>query len=214
MIELRRYSVEPRERASFARYFETYFPEAFQQLGAIIFGHFLERGNPAGFTWIRGFRDMESRRAVNEAFYEGPVWKDHAGKMNSRMTDHTNVLLLEPVAGRGIPALPAVDPVCEWAGAQGIVVAQIFVATLSIEEAEEAFAKYRAAGIREAGILTTLNVPNNFPRLPVRTDGPYLVWLGIAKDEEMLQNWKKIATEKSHEALLLDPTSRSRLRWL
>jgi len=31
-------------------------------------------------------------------------------------------------------------------------------------------------------VLVTLDVPNNFPQLPVRTDGPYLVWLGIVRD--------------------------------
>ena len=47
VIELRRYTVKETERNSFARYFESYFPEAFQQLGAMIFGQFLETREPA-----------------------------------------------------------------------------------------------------------------------------------------------------------------------
>ena len=32
-----------------------------------------------------------------------------------------------------------------------------------------------------ARFLVTLDVTNNFPQLPIRTDGPYLVWLGVRK---------------------------------
>lgn len=97
-------------------------------------------------------------------------------------------MLLRPLnSEHGVKILSAVDPVTEPNGAQGIVVAQIFaVRANSIEaiakEAEPAFASYRAAGMREAGVLVTLDLANNFPQLPIRTDGPYLVWLGILKD--------------------------------
>jgi len=73
VIEFRRYTVKEEEREHFARYFESYFPEAFQQLGALIHGHFLEGENRSGFTWIRGFHDLEARATVNEAFYGGPL---------------------------------------------------------------------------------------------------------------------------------------------
>jgi hypothetical protein len=54
-IEFRRYTIKEGEREHFAQYFESYFPEAFEQLGAIAAGSFFERGNQTGFTWIRGF---------------------------------------------------------------------------------------------------------------------------------------------------------------
>jgi hypothetical protein len=76
-------------------------------------------------------------------------------------------------------------------------------------------------------VLVTLDVPNNFPKLPIRTDGPYLVWLGILKDDAMLETRFAPLAERSLQALtatgllrstpeqvLLDPTHRSRLRWL
>lgn len=231
VVELRRYTVREEERPAFARYFETYFPEAFQQAGALLFGHFFEREDPAGFTWIRGFHDMEERAAINEAFYGGPLWREHSAKMNERMTDYTNVLLLEPVApGRGIPILPAVDPVHEERGVQGLVIAQIFAVEPGgveafVPQAEEAFARYRDAGAREAGVLVTLDVPNNFPKLPVRSDGPHLVWLGILEDDRSLGAFRPEAEEAARallasgllrgapELTVLEPTSRSRLRW-
>jgi hypothetical protein len=233
IIELRRYLIKEGKRTQFARYFETYFPEAFEQLGSIVFGHFFERANPGGFTWIRGFHNMDERATVNEAFYYGPLWKEHGPTMNDRLIDHTNVLLLQPLSPeRGIAILQAVDPVNEEMGAQGIVVAQIFAVTADNEDAfarkaEETFAGYRAAGVREAGVLGTLDVPNNFPRLPFRTDGPYLVWLGIIRDNQMLEEHFNPLAERSSrtlsatgllrrvpELVVMDPTSRSRLRWL
>jgi hypothetical protein len=233
VFEFRRYTIKEGEREHFAQYFESYFPEAFQQLGAIAAGSFLERRNQFGFTWIRGFHTIEDRAIANAAFYYGSVWKEHKKTLNDLMTDSDNVMLLRPLSpGRGVPILPAVDPVTEANGAQGIVVAQIFaVKTNSVEafakEAEMTFAGYRAAGAREAGVLVTLDVINNFPQLPIRTDGPYLVWLGIVRDNEMLENEFAPVAERSlpslsatgllraaPELVILDPTHRSRLRWL
>ena len=233
VVELRRYTIKEGERRSFARYFESYFPEAFEQMGSIIFGHFLERRKPSLFTWIRGFHDMEERAAVNQAFYGGPLWKEHRTTMNDRMTDYSNVLLLQPLSPeRGITVLPAVDPVHEEEGAQGIVIAQIFAiqpggVDAFARRAEETFAGYRAAGVREAGVLVTLDVPNNFPALPVRTDGPHLVWLGIVSDNQVLEKHFFSLAEESErtlaatgllrdasELVVLDPAGRSRLRWV
>ena len=232
-FEFRRYTIKDGEREHFARYFESYFPEAFQQLGAIAAGSFFERRNHFGFTWIRGFHTIEDRAIANAAFYYGPVWKEHKKTLNDLMTDSDNVMLLRPLSlERGVPILPAVDPVTETNGAQGIVVAQIFaVKANSVEafakEAEITFASYRAAGAREAGVLVTLDVTNNFPQLPIRTDGPYLVWLGILRDNQTLENEFTPLAERSlpslsgtgllraaPEIVILDPTHRSRLRWL
>src|SRR5690349_617004 len=55
VVELRRYTVTQGERDHFTEYFENFFPEAFEQLGALVAGQFHERNNPVGFTWIRLF---------------------------------------------------------------------------------------------------------------------------------------------------------------
>jgi hypothetical protein len=233
VVELRRYAVREGEAHAFARCFESFFPEAFQQLGAFVFGHFVERSPAATFTWLRGFPDMEARRAINEAFYEGALWREHAGTMNGRLLDHTNVLLLQPLAPeRALPVLPAVDPVREAAGAGGVAVLQIFAVAPGrvadfAGEAEAAFARYRERGVREAGVLVTLDVPNNFPRHPIRTDGPYLVWTGLVEDDQALERDLRPLAERllpgltatgllrrAPEAVVMDPAHRSRLRWL
>jgi hypothetical protein len=233
VIEFRRYTVKEGEREHFAEYFESYFPEAFQQMGAIAFGQFFERRNPIGFTWMRGFKNIDARAVVNAGFYYGPLWREHASTMNSLMVDSDNVLLLRPLSPeRGVTVLPAVDPVTETKGARGVVPAQIFAVKANsvdafAQQAEAMFAGYRAAGVREAGLLMTLDVPNNFPQLPIRTDGPYLVWLGIVKDNQTLETRFNPLAERSLQSLsatgllrgapelvILDPTRRSRLRWL
>jgi hypothetical protein len=150
VIELRRYTVNERERARFAGYFEAHFTDVFHQLGAFIFGQFFERDNPLGFTWLRGYPDMDARKRVNEAFY----------------------------------------------------------------------------GAREAGLLVTLDVANNYPRHPIREDGPYLLWLGIVPDESVAD--RRLAPlgaraagrlsenddlRRAPEWIVLQPTAQSRLRW-
>lgn len=233
VVELRRYTTSHDGRARFASYFDTYFPEAFEQLGAMVFGQFLPRGQADRFVWLRGFRDMPARAVVNAQFYYGPLWREHRLKVNELLPDSDDVLLLRPLrTGTGVAVLPAVDPVDEPRGAQGIVVAQLFALRPGSEavfaaHAEAQFESYRVAGVRPAGILVTLDEPNNFPQLPVRTDGAWLVWLGVACDEAALHARLAPAMQAAVEVLLasgmlraapelltMDPTPRSRLRWL
>lgn len=232
VVELRRYTIRDGEREHFAQYFESWFPEAFEQLGAIAAGAFFERDHPGGFTWIRGFHTLDARATVNAAFYYGPLWKEHKQTLNDLILDSDNVLLLQALTPEhAVSILPAVDPVSEAGGAHGVIVVQIFAVAQNgidalLPEAEKAFARYRTAGAREAGVLVTLDVANNFPQLPVRTDGPYLVWLGILRDDAMLDRGFRPAAEQASRALgatgllrgapeliVLDPSRRSRLRW-
>jgi hypothetical protein len=77
------------------------------------------------------------------------------------------------------------------------------------------------------GVLVSLDVPNNYPQLPIRTDGPFLVWLGVVRDSTTLNQRlapRLAAVEQSlvaggalrgtPERVVMDPTPRSRLRWL
>jgi hypothetical protein len=184
VIEFRRYIIKEGEREHFAQFFESFFPEAFQQLGAIAAGSFFERKNPSGFTWIRGFHTIEDRAIANAEFYYGLVWKEHKKTVNDRIVDSDNVLLLRPLSSdRGITILPAVDLITDADGAQGIVVAEIFAIKANSVEAfanaaEPTFAGYRAAGVREAGVLVTLDVLNNYPSCP--SEPTALTWFGSA----------------------------------
>lgn len=229
VIELRRYMIAEGERENFARYFDAYFPEAIQQLGAMAAGQFFERDHPSRFTWIRAFPNTDVRGTANAGLYYGPVWKEHRDTMNEHMLDHTNVLLLRTLRPEnGIMVLPAVDPVRERDGAKGVAVAHIFAVKPEgldafTREAEAAFATYAIPEIREAALLTTLDGPNTWPQHPVRTDGPFVVWIGIAKSDEAVRPIadrvaRSLAAtgllREEPELVILDPTPRSRLRWI
>jgi hypothetical protein len=231
VVEFRRYTIKPGQRDNFALYFDTLFPEAFQQLGALAVGQFLERDHSNGFTWIRAFKTIEDRAIAESAFYYGPVWKEHKAAINSILDDSDNVLLLTPLEG-GIAVLPAVDAVTEQPSKdRGRAVAQIFrVAPGRVTDfaarASKIFAGYRELGAREACVLVTLDVTNNFPALPIRTDGPYLVWVGLIPSDAGLESRLEVSMERSArelmgtgmvngtpEAVVMSPTARSRLRW-
>ncbi len=231
VIEFRRYVTSPGRRDDFVRYFDAYFPEAFEQLGAMVVGQFAERGDPDRFTWLRGFKDIQARPVVNAAFYYGPLWREHRAKVNAILPDSDNVMLMRPLhPGRSVSVLPAVDPVLEPDGAHGVVVAQVFPVEKDAVEAfavraERAFAAYDGQDVRTAGLLVSLDLPNNFPQLPIREDGPWLVWLGTCRDDAALQvlSRQMDAVERELadgnavrgpvERIVMDPTPRSRLRW-
>src|SRR5690242_4771803 len=232
VVELRRYDIAPAQRDRFVRYFDAYFPEAFEQLDCMVFGQFEDRAAPTRFVWLRGYHDINARPIVDAAFYYGPVWREHRVKVNALFPGASdNVLLLRPLTPQtGIPVLPAVDPVDEPHGARGVVVAQIFAVKKGDEDvfaqrAQAAFARYQSTTMHPAGVLVTLDVPNNFPQLPIRTDGPFLVWLGVVENDAALKRFEALASDVERslastgmlrgapERLVLDPTPRSRLRW-
>jgi hypothetical protein len=232
VVEFRRYTIKPGQRNNFALYFDTLFPEAFQQLGAMAIGQFLERDHSNGFTWIRGFKTIEDRAIINSAFYYGAVWKEHKATLNGILDDSDNVLLLRPLGDAGIAVLPAVDAVSERSSEdRGRVIAQIFRVTQGrvpelAHRASEVFAGYRALGVSEACVLVTLDVPNNFPALPIRTDGPYLVWIGLIPSDVTLESRVEATMGRAArelmttgllngapETIVMSPTQRSRLRW-
>jgi hypothetical protein len=81
--------------------------------------------------------------------------------------------------------------------------------------------------VREAGLLCSLDAANNFPQLPIRTDGAFVVWLGVMPDEPALTRTFLPLDESSRrplaqspllngpiERVVVTPTKRSRLRWI
>ena len=232
VVELRRYDIAPGQRDRFVRYFDAYFPEAFEQLDCMVFGQFEDRAAPTKFVWLRGYHDINARPIADAAFYYGPVWREHRARVNALFPGESdNVLLLRPLTPQTeIPVLPAVDPVDEPHGARGVAVAQIFAVKKGDEEAfaqraQSELKRYEGTGVHPAGVLVTLDVPNNFPQLPVRTDGPFLVWLGLVENDAALKGFEARASQveqslqgtgllrSAPERLVLDPTPRSRLRW-
>jgi NIPSNAP len=230
VFELRRYVMKNGGREKFVRRFDTWAPEAFQQLGAVVLGQFTVRDEPNRFTWIRGWRHLDARAAGMSAFYYGPVWREHKQDFNEFIEDSDDVLLLKAYEpDRGVPVLKSVDPLAPPSPPGAVVLSVFHVSKGRVDEAaqalEPAFRRLRAAGIREAGLLTTLDEPNNFPQHPIRTDGPYLVWIGAAPDERVETKLRAEISaaagplsragvlDRAPEISFLHPTERSRLRW-
>lgn len=151
VLELRRYTLHPGRRDELIELFEREFVEPQEAAGAHLFGLFRSRASPDEFVWLRGFRSMEARKAALEEFYFGPVWKEHREAANATMVDSDNVLLLRPVR-RGLAAPPP---------GSGLHV----VVAPPAPPPPSAFAAFE-----------TEPAENTFPRLPVRTDGPFSVW--------------------------------------
>src|SRR5262245_901756 len=83
VLELRQYTLKPGGRDVLIELFEQRFVESQEELGMRIAGTFRDAARPERFVWVRGFDDMESRRAALESFYTGPVWKANREAANA-----------------------------------------------------------------------------------------------------------------------------------
>ena len=183
VAELRQYTLKGGMRPDFTRLFERYFIDSQQAVGAQVLGIFRDLDDPDRFVWLRGFTDMDARKAALEAFYYGPIWRAHRAEANARIVDSDNVLLLHPIEGTAMLARPP------RASHPGV----IRIAVHSLRGVDPAaFATFfeakmrplvRAAGGAVLATLATENSPNNFPRLPLREHDPVFLWLARFTDE-------------------------------
>lgn len=145
IVELRQYTLKPGARDTLVDIFERHFIDTQQAVGITLIGLFYDLDNPDKFVWLRGFPDMDSRKASLIAFYEqGEAWKTHGRAANATMLDSDDVLLLEPIGD-----LPP-------ASACGQYTAVISPTPVDVAEPVMRF--------------KPLAAQNTYPRLPVRED--------------------------------------------
>jgi hypothetical protein len=137
---------------------------------------------------------------------------------------------MRAVAGHPVLVLPAVDPFDGTDGARGTLVVQLLPVAQGRADAvaatlADAAARYPHEGVVDAGLLQTLDAPNNFPQLPVRVDGDWVAWIGVARDAGALARLqpameaieRQLAADGElrapAERIVAAPTPRSRLRW-
>jgi hypothetical protein len=168
VYELRRYTLHPGGPAALADLFDRYFTAGQAEVDIRVVGVFADLDDPSQFVWIRSFPDFASRRPALEAFYTSPIWRAHSTEANATMIDIDNVHLLQPderFAGQlaladtrpGASASPQFD-VIEWPSGSDDV------------DVDELTAAVEAVRGQVVAVLSTLDVVNDFPALPVRTD--------------------------------------------
>ena len=232
VFELRQYTLRGGQRDTLISLFEANFIESQEVVGAHIIGTFRDLDDPDRFVWMRGFRDMAARKDALEAFYlRSPAWTAHKKEANATMVDSDNVLLLSAPSSisefsAGAPNTSASDAV------YGVTI--YYLGGVNIAEFSQFFNRTVLPHVTELGaspvaVLATNEVPNNFPRLPVREQDRVFLWMGRWPNEASQQafatqmrswsGWRDAAPEnilpalmRKPEQLRLKPTTRSRLQ--
>ncbi|MBA3677244.1 MAG: NIPSNAP family protein [Sphingosinicella sp.] len=183
LIEFRQYTLFEGKRDPFIALFEKEFIESQESLGMKLFGQFTDVDDPNRFIWIRGFRDMETRGEALNAFYYGPVWKQHREAANPALEDNDNVLLLRAAnAGGNLVPRGGRAPVGEIPPEGGMITVTIYY----LKDRPDLFAAFFESEMRPVLVKHGISVigqyvreesANNFPRLPVREGEKVFVWL-------------------------------------
>jgi NIPSNAP len=191
VVELRRYTLKPGARETLVELFDRELVESQEALGMSILGTFRDLEDPDQFVWIRGFDDLASRAPALQAFYSGPVWKEHSAAANATMVDVDNVLLLRPAdEGLRIEHDPGRRPSVGAPEREGLLTVTISPAGTAVD------GDLLAAFVTEHG-------RNEFPALPVREDVDVVVALWASEPPGDLP--------PGTETLRLGPTPRSLL---
>jgi NIPSNAP len=225
VVELRQYTLHPGQRDVLIALFDRFLVEPQDAEGMRVIGQFRDLDQSDRFVWLRGFPDMERRRASLEAFYGGAVWRAHAAAANATMIDSDDVLLLRPVvADSTFMALPRRPGMADQPPATTVVVT-ICSLDRPADPSELARRLVPAlAGASSPALATFVEEPseNTFPALPVRSSEHVVVWLQRIGDDldidAVLEESAQVAEgllprlAGSPTQLRLEPTTRSALR--
>ncbi len=225
IVELRQYTLHPGQRDVLIDMFEREFVETQEAVGVTIIGQFRDLDAPDRYVWLRGFPDMEARKAALEAFYFGPVWQSHRTAANATLIDSDNVLLLRPLDAASGFTLGDRAPTGASGPGRGVVVVGVHALSGPGDALPGRFRdaiapRLAAAGLTPAAVLVTETSTNTFPRLPVREGETVLVWVSMAADQATAD--AALSAARADPALTdlfddplqimrLQPTARSRL---
>lgn len=220
VVELRQYTLKPRQRETLIEIFDRHFVESQESLGMTVIGQFRDRRRADRFVWLRGFPDMETRHKALEAFYDGPVWSAHKSDANNTMLDSSDVLLLKPARSEtafrvGSGTAASGGPVSVLAGIYQMP--QPVDAGLVSQFEQQIVPVLQANGVRIEGLLVTESARNTFTRLPVREGEHVLVWFGLQERRDAPPGWPDqlarqiVLRGQAPFVLDLEPTSRSTL---
>ena len=231
VFELRQYTLYGGKRDTLIALFEKNFIESQEAVGANVIGTFRDLDDPDRFVWIRGFRDMPARGQALDSFYgSSPAWLTHKKEANTTMVDSDNVLLLRPAS-----SLPEFHSAHPPSGGAAIYGATIYYLGGADEAQFKAFfdsvilPHLHELGVQPVAVLMTDEVPNNYPRLPIRDKERVFLWMtrfpsdeayaSFAEHMRAWSGWRDKAPEailpavmRKPEQLRLKPTKRSPLQ--
>jgi hypothetical protein len=194
VVELRNYRLHPGRRDELIELFEREFVEPQESLGIELLGLFRDADRSDAFVWLRGFPGMDERRQSLEAFYGGPIWREHREAANATMLDSDDVLLLRPSNAVDLFApAPFRGPL--------LCVTKLFATAAELHD----FAK----GFNHAGVFATFvseDAANTFPRLPVREGENAFVFLTSGVERAAFSESDRF------DVMELVPTTRSRVQ--
>jgi hypothetical protein len=175
---------------------------------------------------------MAARQQALEDFYlRNPLWIAHKKEANATMVDSDNVLLL-----RALPPPPQFSASVPAAAGSGAIYGVTIYYLGSVDTAQ--FAEFfdrtvlphlNISGVHPLATLAQNEVPNNFPRLPVREHDRVFLWIARWPSEadhdsfstqlRAWSGWRDKAPEavlpalaRKPEQLRLKPTVRSPLQ--
>jgi hypothetical protein len=205
VVELRCYTRHPGRRDELIELFEREFIKPQERAGVQLHGLFRDPSRPDRFIWLRGFRDMASRKRALETFYGGPVWRAHHDAANATMIDSDNVLLLRfapPQAHLDVRELllPLYCATYSFATDRERDAFMRCFMTESAPRVERAGGTILAAFVNESS-------PNTFPALPVRGDSAFVLLVDGISRARLAEH-----VERPSELFELVPTTRSRMQ--
>ncbi len=231
VVELRQYTLRGGQRDTLISLFESKFVDPQNAVGARVIGTFRDLDDPDRFVWIRGFRDMAARQEALQAFYGDAVWQANRAAANATMVDSDNVMLLRPSGpGQGFAGVSRPQP-----NTGSVIGATVYyLGAVSAVEFNHFFEAsvlphLQALQVQPIARLVTAEVPNNYPKLPVREHERVFIWFARWPDSDAeksfaerlskLSGWRDSAAEsvlpalmRKPERLRLAPTALSALR--
>lgn len=199
VVELRQYILKPGQRDVLMSQFEKHFVTSQQATGVHMHGEFRDVGDPDRFVWLRGFRSLPDRARDLDAFYKGPVWKEHRNAANATMVDVGNVLLLQPVDGTSFTLARKMA---------ATMVATIYLLQSPVDAGFVRFFEDRvkpvmaAAGAPPVAELKTLKAENNFPKLAIREgENAYVSISAFGNDAEYRRHLERLAQSPDWEGV-------------
>jgi hypothetical protein len=193
VVELRDYTLHPRERETLIDLFDREFLEAQEEWGVHVIGQFRDLDRPDHFVWLRGFTGMDARGVALRSFYTGPVWAEFADAANATMIDSDDVLLLRSAS----PSSGFLHPPADRGGAvpPGCYVVTVAPREVSLAAADGVVAEF-----------VTEYSENTYPRLPIREG------VDVTVRVQRFDSVPDIDGRADAVTMRLAPTSRSRLQ--